>query len=177
MQTLDLTVPQVLWSGAPGGGVEPFGIEAVPLLRHRVGPGTMASLQTFRGYVPFPAARVAALVNPVAAYLAADLALPAAFAANDMVLLDQDPERRVAPVPSFCWVVADNAGLRVRYLRRTRGALEAGRDPGSTEPGDWRPVALQGRSILDIVRARIVWIGREMETPLAGPHDAPGKGD
>jgi hypothetical protein len=40
-------------------------------------------------------------------------------------------------------------------------------------PVEWSPVALNNRDILDVVRARIVWISREMEfSPAGSPEQA-----
>ncbi len=165
MEALDVTVPQVLWTGANEIASR---IQAVPLLRNRIGPGSDASFQDFRGYMPFTAALAAYLIDPRSAYLAADLALPAEFRAGDLILLDQNKSLRTIPSVPSCWVVAEGAGLRVRYVRRVRGALEASTGPDASGLWDWHTIEFHGRSILEIVRARIVWIGREMETPLAG---------
>lgn len=174
MQALDVTIPQVLWSG---GGRSASEIKAVPILRTRIGPGAAASFTAFRGYMPFPALMVAPLTDPLTANLAADLALPVQYLPEDLVLLDLNPLLRITPAASSCWVVAENAGLRVRYVRRARGGLEVGSNPASSAPMDWQTISLQGRNILDVVRARIVWIGREMETPLAGPPGSTRAGD
>lgn len=173
MRALNVTVPQVVWSGSEA---DTSAIRAVPLLRNRIGPGTEASFDSFRGYLPFPAGLVAD-IEPLAGYLSADLALPSEFRNGDLVLLDLNRKMRLTPASSSCWVVADNAGLRVRYVRRTRGGLEIASDPGLAGPRDWRSISLHGRSIPDIVRARIVWLGREMETPQPGSYGASRAGD
>ena len=168
MQAMDITIPQVLWSG---GGVDATQVSAVPLLRARIGPGSTAAFDAFRGYVPLPVGLTNGLADPVTAYLAGDLALPAEYRAGDLVLLDRNSALRREPSARSTFVVAENAGLRVRYVRRTRNGLEVASQ--SAFSGDWQTISLQGRDILDIVRARIVWFGREMETPLAGPPAAP----
>ncbi len=165
MQALEVTVPQVLWSE---GGVDVAEIRAVPLLRERIGPGGPASLVDFAGYMPLPAKTASLLVDPVAARISADLALPAEFRAGDLILMDRDPEKRIAPSESSCWVVAEPSGLRVRYVRRIRGAVEIGNEREWPASGILHVVSLQGRNILDIVRAGIVWIGRDMETQNDG---------
>ena len=169
---MDLTVPQVIWSGA---GIELARISAVPVLRSRIGPGAAAAFDAFRGYMAFPFSLVEYLNDPLAAYLASDLALPSEYRGGDLILLDLNPVLRSTPAPSSCWIVAESGGLRVRYVRRARAGLEVARDPGLA--GDWQAISLQGRNILDIVRARIVWIGREMEAPLAGPPRPASAGD
>lgn len=161
MKALDVTVPQVLWSE---GGVDVAEIRAVPLLRERIGPGGAVSLTDCAGYIPFPARTVLPLVDPVAAVISAELLLPAEFRPVDLILMDCDPEKRIAPSESRCWVVAEPSGLRVRYVRRIRGGIEISSDRERSESGILRVVSLEGRNILDIVRAGIVWIGRETET-------------
>lgn len=168
MRAMDITIPQVLWSG---GGVDATAISAVPLLRARIGPGSTAAFDAFRGYVPLPVGLTNGLIDPVTAHLAADLALPAEYRAGDLVLLDQNAAVRRDPAPRSGFIVAENAGLRVRYVRRARSGLEVA--SLSDFAGDRQTISLQGRDILDIVRARIVWIGREMETPQAGPPATP----
>jgi hypothetical protein len=172
MRAMDITIPQVLWSG---GGVDATQIGAIPLLRARIGPGSTASFDAFRGYVPLPAGLINGLTGPLTAYLAADLALPPDFRTGDLVLLDQNSAMRRDPAARSGFIVAENAGLRVRYVRRARSGLEVASLPEFS--GDWQTISLQGRDILDIVRARIVWIGREMETPLAGPPATPRQVD
>lgn len=174
MQALAVTIPQVLWSV---GGNDDSGVMAVPLLRHRIGPGITASFDAYRGYMPFPNRLITPLKQPVAAYLAADLVLPSEYRTGDMVLLDQNPARRIMPGASSCWIVAESAGLRVRYVRRTRGGLEVASDPGLEGVRGGRLISLRGSDILEIVRARIVWIGREMEAQPAGPHGTARAGD
>jgi transcriptional regulator with XRE-family HTH domain len=173
LEALNVTVPEVLWSGS---GNQFADIRSAPLLRNRIGPGTEASFSAFRGYVPFPAKLLSRLKEPLAAYLGADLALPSEYRAGDLVLLDLNPALRATPTPSFCWIVAESAGLRVRYVRRVRGGVEVCRESAPSDDGHWQPIPFQGRSILEIVRARIVWIGREMET-LAGPPGQARAGD
>jgi hypothetical protein len=172
MRAMDITVPQVLWSG---GGVNATEIRAIPLLRARIGPGSTAAFDAFRGYLPFPVGLISGLTDPVAAYLAADLALPPDYRAGDLVLLDRNhaPRRDLSARSGF--IVAENAGLRVRYVRRARSGLEVASLPEFSGVG--QTISLQGKDILDIVRARIVWIGREMETPLGGPAAAPRQVD
>ncbi|HVY93632.1 MAG TPA: hypothetical protein VHA14_12810 [Bryobacteraceae bacterium] len=173
MAALDAGVPQLLWLGTNVAASE---IREVPLLRSHIGPGADASFSAIRGYLPFSAPLVAPLEDPVAAHLAADLALPAELRPGDLVLLDRNAARRILPAPLCCCVVADAAGLRVRYVRRNGSSLEIG---ASNRTGVilWRTISLHGRDILEIVRARIVWIGREMEAPTAGPPGTAGPVD
>lgn len=159
MDALNVTIPQVLWNSED---INAAAVTAVPLLRARIGPGTAASFSTFRGYMPFPAGLIHDLHEPLAAYLAADLALPPEYRMGDLVLLNQSIAARTAVATSSGWIVAERAGLRVRYVRRAGGGLELGSNPEWSGPR--QTISLHGRDILEIVRARIVWIGRETET-------------
>jgi len=174
MRALDVSVPQLLWFGPHLAAQE---IREVPLLRNRIGPGSDASFSGFHGYLPFSAPLVSGLEDPVAAHLGADLALPSELRSGALVLLDRNAARPILPEPGSCWVVADNAGLLVRYVRRNGGNLEVGGASNRADVRIWRTVSLHGRDILEIVRARIVWFGREMEAPNAGPPGPAGPGN
>jgi hypothetical protein len=182
MAALGLNIPDPVWPASIQD--EPLVRRAaVPLLRNRIGPGISADFSVFRGYKEYEETALQGLVDPVAARLAPDPALPRELAANDLVLLDQSPRVRESPDRRSCWVVAVGSGLRVRYLRTSKATsgrtkavrLEAGAAIGVDAV--WQPIVLRGRNILDIVRARIVQLEREMEREPTGPADSPRQGD
>jgi hypothetical protein len=121
--------------------------------------------------MPMPGWLLEDLVEPLTGRLAPDLVLPRELAANDLVLLDLNPAVRASPTGDGAWIVAEGAGLRARYLRLEGSRLYVGNELTRTDPQQWLSIPLQGRNILEIVRAQIVWIGREMETKPAGPAD------
>jgi hypothetical protein len=159
MTALGVTLPELVWHTGPESG---SGVRVVPVLRSRIGPGIEAALSVWRGFMPFPRRLVDSLGNPVAAQLAPDLVLPRMVAANDFILLDQNPEVRSNPRGEGCWVVSEQSGLRVRYVRMGGTKLYLANESTVRDPRLWEAVSLQGREITDIVRARIVWIGREI---------------
>lgn len=161
MRVLNVRISDLLWHVSGEGAVH---VRAVPLIRNRIGPGTEVAFTAFRGNLPMPGWLLEHLVEPLTARLAPDLVLPQALAANDLVLLDQNPAVRAAPSGNSVWIVADGAGMRARYLRMDGGRLYVGNEVTRGDPQQWVSIPLQGRNILEIVRARIVWIGREMET-------------
>jgi hypothetical protein len=179
MNALGIHVADLLWGVSPGGisSREVAGVVAVPWVRNRIGPGTPGELTVFRGNIPMPGGLVKYLIEPVAAHLAPDLVMPAALAANDLVLLDQSPVLRATPAGDRLWIVAEGSGLRARYLRLAGTRLLVGNEVTRGDPQQWLSIPLQGRNILEIVRAHIVWIGREMETEPAGPADPVSHGD
>jgi hypothetical protein len=166
MQALDLSLPDPLWQFPDGMDA---GVRVVPVIRDPIGPGMDASLSIFQGNLPFPEGLVKYLVRPVAARLAPDLVLPKPLAANDLALLDQNPADRRQPSENHCWVVADGPGLRIRYVRLGGAMVYLANEPTVGDPRSWQSIPLAGREILDVVRARIVWIGRKMELAPAGP--------
>jgi hypothetical protein len=184
MSALGIHVADLLW-GISAGGISPggiysrdvAGIVAVPMVRNRIGPGTAGMLTVSRGNIPMPGWLLKNLVEPVAAQLAPDLVMPAALSANDLVLLDQSPAVRAAPSGNGVWIVAEGSGLRARYLRLAGTRLLVGNEVTRSDPQQWLSIPLQGRNILEIVRAHIVWIGREMETEPAGPADPASHSD
>jgi hypothetical protein len=159
MQALGVSLPELLWRSPEERGES---VRIVPLLRHRIGPGIDASLTVFQGFTPFAAKTVEGLVSPVAAQLGPDLVLPSAVRANDLILLDQNPDVRAQPRGESCWVVVERAGLRVRYVKRGGTHVYLANEATVRDPKLWEAVDLQGQDLAEIVRARITWIGREL---------------
>ena len=159
MSALGVTLPELLWRTSEQGGAQ---VRMVPIVRHRIGPGMDATLTAFRGCMPFAAGAVERLVDPVVAQLGPDLVLPSTVSPNDLVLLDQDPEIRARPRGENCWVVAEPAGLRVRYVRWGGTRVYLANEANVRDPRLWDTVPLDGLKVEDIVRAKIVWIGREL---------------
>jgi hypothetical protein len=172
MNALDLNIPALIFRA---GGTAETAVSVVPLLRSRIGPGYEAVVLTsYRGFLPFPAHRVASLVEPVVAQLAPDLLLPKPLAASDYVLLDCNPQVRATPSGGGYWVVAENTGLRVRYVKLGGTRVYLANESNIRDPPNWQAIPLDERNLLEIVRARIVWISREMEATPTPPPDAPG---
>lgn len=165
LRALDLNVAELMWDRE---GDRFRGFRAVPVLMNRLGAGSDPDFRSFRGYLPFPGNLVNPLINPVVVRLAADLVMPKPFAANDLLLLDQNPDVRRHPHARSAWIVDEFGALRVRYVRMGGTCIYVANELNLANPVEWAPVALGGRDILDIVRARIVWISREMELSPAG---------
>jgi hypothetical protein len=174
MQALDIHAADLMWRVSTELEVA---VRAVPIIRSRIGPGADASFSVYQGYIPLPQSLLKGVVDPLAARLGPDLVMPEALAAHDLVLLDQNPQARAAPGGRTFWVVSEGDGLRVRYLRMGGTRLYVANEVTLEDPPKWNSVPLQGRNILDIVRARIVWMGREMEKTPAGPGDPASQGN
>jgi len=171
MRALNLQITDLLWRCS---GEDGLNFRIIPVLRARLGPGSEAVFTDFRSYTPVPLPLLQNLERPVCARLAPDLVMPCAFSGNDLVLLDQSENVRSAPSPAGWWVVSESGGLRVRYIRTHDARLFIANEARLEQPDEWDLIPLARRNILEIVRARIVWMGREMETETAGPLDAAG---
>lgn len=166
MRALKVNAAELLWQFPAEAD---SGIRAIAMLRSRIGPGTSPDFAATSGYLPVPSRLADTLVEPIAARLAPDLAMPRIVAPNDTVLLDRSAVKRSKPSDDAVYLVDAGAGLRVRYARVSGGRVFLIDEPNLTKPAEWYSVSLQGRNILDIVRAHIVWIGREMASNPSGP--------
>jgi hypothetical protein len=168
MRALDIRVPDLLWRIS----TEPeVGVAAIAMIHNRIGPGTNAAFTEVRGDMMLPRWLVKDLIDPLLARLGPDLVLPKALAAHDVVLLDQNPRLRAVPGNHSTWVVREGTGLRIRYLRMEGTRIFVANEVTLEDPRKWHSIPQPGQNILDIVRARIVWMGREMEKAPAGPAD------
>lgn len=159
MEALNVRISDLLWNPA---GQDGGSFRAVPIIQSRLGPGSEPSFTQFRGYMPFPEALLADLVEPLAVRLAPDLLLPRSLATDDLVLLDRNPVVRAEPRNGSLWIVSESGGMRARYIYRAGARLCIANEATLRRPGEWQAPP-PGQNILDIVRARIVWISREME--------------
>jgi hypothetical protein len=171
LRALDLNVAELMWDRE---GDRFRGFRAVPVLTNRLGAGSEPNFRSFCGYLPFPGNLVSALVEPVVLRLAADLLMPKPFAANDLLLLDQNPDVRRSPCGRSYWIIEEFGALRVRYVSMGNTCIYVANELTMANPVEWTPVALADRDILEVVRARIVWISREMEFSPAGPPEQIG---
>jgi hypothetical protein len=174
MRALSLNTEDLVWAALDGGSIR---LRTVPIARTRIGPGYGGDLMATRGAMPFPGSLVDPLVDAVAARLAPDLVMSNSLRANDLVLLDRSVTARTNVSGRGPWVVALGGGLLVRYLRRGGTLLYIVDEATLSEPARWQAVPLARRNILDVVRARIVWFGREIQEEPSGSADPARLGD
>lgn len=142
----------------------------VPVLKGRAGPGHPLPLfDQVDGMYPFPRALAGHLVNPVAVSLTTDSCMYPLFQERDLVLLDRSERARSAPNAETTYLVNTPEGALVRYIRLGGRSLYLLTHDNREDPRRWAYISLAERNILDIVRGRIVWIGRKMETIPAQP--------
>lgn len=160
MSALGVTVAELLWGVSSTSRPE---VSIVPIVRHRIGPGMECNLDIWRGSMPFSSKIIEPLVNPVVAQIGPDLLLPEALAAGDFVLLDRNPAACAQPRGRGCWIVQEHSGLRARYIRLGGTCIYLANQATVSDPRQWDARSLRSRDITEIVRARIVWIGRQMD--------------
>ncbi|MDQ6701569.1 MAG: helix-turn-helix transcriptional regulator [Acidobacteriota bacterium] len=148
------------------GAASAESVRWVPKRFYEIGPGnpwdeTPGHYRT--GTYPFPAATVALLNPPSVAILGEDRAMKPRFQAGDTVLLDSAEESRLHPDPCSPYLVHAPQGALVRYVRQGGRGLYLASEESLDFPDRWDYISLADRHILDIVRSRIVWMGRQME--------------
>lgn len=133
----------------------------VPLLNGLIGPGLPtpkpAASPTDCYSIPF--SQMKAITDPVAARLSFDPEMRSIFSGNEVVLLDQSEMCRAFIEPQSYYVVLTPRGTLIRKARRADGdklLLSIENAVTVTEP-----LMLNGRDILEVVLARVVWLTRQ----------------
>ena len=105
---------------------------------------------------------LASLVNPVVARLGPDVRMAGVLSENDLVLLDHGREARLKIRSEGLYVVNRRGEGVVRRLRLLEKHLYVVAEDVLDQPLRWEAVSFAGDHILDVVRARVVWIGRNL---------------
>ncbi|MDQ2898887.1 MAG: helix-turn-helix transcriptional regulator [Acidobacteriota bacterium] len=154
--------------GVPTNGLGPAGLNRVcwiPKLINPIGPGQLWSSAIAReARYPMSARAVENVIGPVIATLAEDARMLPRFRRGDTVLLDFSEESRIHPAPGCAYVIEESGGSLVRYVRQGGRRIYLLTEDCLEDRERWDCVSLAGRHILEIVRARIVWMGRQMES-------------
>lgn len=129
----------------------------IPVLEGWVGPGfpVPVKVSAFERHA-FPISQGASLAQAVFARLRKDQRMGASIRENDLALLDRSPAKRTDLNPASLYVVNyQDEGLVRRLRREESSVLLVAEDD---DPEERAPLA--GRHLLDIVKAKVVWIGR-----------------
>lgn len=167
LRRLEMTVYDLL-PDAPASRGESFPRSAdlrftveVPVMEGRLGPGMPlpGAPDPFQSY-PFRGSWIAALEGAVLVRLGPDPSMQTLFQADDLVLLDQARTARLHPDPQGFYVINRRGEglLRRAWLGPSRGQLYAAPLTGTPELIPIWP--LSDQHLLDVVRARVVWLGR-----------------
>ena len=162
---LDLIEEQDLAALWPPGAAVLSRYREVPVLEGAIGPGNPYPLYpSLYQRCPFPRFEVASLIRPAVARVTDDPPMRHLFRAHDLVLLDEADTRRLAPVLERYYALATVDGSMIRRVSREGPGLRAFTSPAAAAAADVGVyISLADRHILDVVRARVFWIGRYLE--------------
>ena len=145
----------------------------VPVIQNPVGPGYPFPSESYCGIYPFPEELRAGLKHPAVFCADRDEQMEPEIMDRDTLLVDRCPDRRRTPDPHFLFVVSMEGCGFVRYVRRDGVQVYFGTSKNRHIPENWQQADLDGRDILEVIRGRVVWIGRQMEAQV-GPVDQTG---
>jgi transcriptional regulator with XRE-family HTH domain len=146
----------------------PERVAEVAFLESLVGPGrrwptAVNRRRTFP--LPFPA--LVAPVDLVMAHLARDPFMYATVADSDIALLDTFEERRSELSPYGLYAVSRSDGdVVLRYIRQGARSYYLLSDVNMDEPTQWEQLPIAASELLDRVKARVRWLGRERDRDL-----------
>jgi len=142
--------------------------EEVPVLDGWLGPGlplprTASRIECY----PFPDSYLTPLEKPLVARLARDEKMAGMLRENDLALLDHSRHNRMRPEPEGLYVVSRHGEGVIRRLRAHSACLQLVTEDSPGQRMCEEEVPLATYHILDLVQAKVVWIGRDL-TPAAG---------
>ena len=147
----------------------------IPIVQDPVGPGNPYPRECYSGAHPFSMEMRAGLAHPVVFRLRRDAQMAPDVMEKDLVLVDRSREVRRSPDARSMYLVEFEGSGLIRYTRRRGPGIWLASSETRDCPALWQRAAVDGRDILEVIRGRIVWIGRQMETP-SGPVDETGPG-
>ena len=158
LRELQMTVPELI----SGEGEEaPC---SVPVIEDPLGPLAPYPRPVCRGRHPIAASLVEGLTRPIVYRLCSDPQMEPDLQSKDLVLVDQNEAERCTPDYGSIYLLCVAGRGLARYVRREGGVLYLGTAQTRGCPELWQSIKLEGQDILELIRGRIVWIGREMET-------------
>jgi transcriptional regulator with XRE-family HTH domain len=162
MSLLDLFDKEELEGLVVSGGDRRY--REVPVLEGRLGPGLPLPGKLSRSErYPHAISGEAPLVHPVFARLAGDERMAGIIRKDDLVLLDQSPAKRTDLEPEALYVVSRNGEGVIRWACQGERCLFLLTEETRRRPERWERLSLAGCHLLDILKAKVVWIGRMLE--------------
>jgi transcriptional regulator with XRE-family HTH domain len=165
-----LGVPLVaLFSQEELSGISPPAVAefpATPLLEGRLGGGNLFPRPGRESNLYYlPARLVATVVSPAVVQMDdRETAMSPFLEPGDWVLLDRSPAARRRPQFENAYALSWNGKGFVRRCRVVRGALVVVPDNPDLSGKIPAQIALAEHDILEVVRGRIAWVGRELGT-------------
>jgi hypothetical protein len=144
---------------------------AVAILAGRLGPGEPLPREALWERIPFLEPELVNTRDPALARLAEDPAMKPLFHEGDLALLDRAESLRREPEARSYYVVAVPDGGLLRHVRRAGDRLHLVSLFGAPDS-----IPVTDRNMLEVVKAKVVWIGRSLEPPriAEGPFEPAG---
>lgn len=156
-----LLTQQEIGGASPPGFV---GFAAAPVLEGRLGAGKpFPKLSRNPDSYFLPARLVEATVSPAVVQVDDRETAMSPVEPGDWALLDRSPAARRRPLFECVYALCWNGGGYVRRCRVVRGALVVVADNPIDNSRIPTQIALAGNDVLDVVRGRLVWCGRELQ--------------
>ncbi len=138
-----------------------------PFLGSPLGPGMPwpSTIDRRRRFpLPFPAAAVPA--HLVMANLVEDPQMPETLGGYDIALLDTSPISIGDLTPEGLYVVQRHGEAVLRYIRPGVRGYYLVSDATLDAPGNWERLRLSRRELMEGVKGRVRWMGRERDGEL-----------
>jgi len=136
----------------------------VPMLKGRIAAGQPFPVDArYAGTRAFTAEFLKQFVRPVLVKIgAAEVSMLPTVQPNDLLLIDQNEEKRRHPVFSSIYALNLDEGGTTKHCEVVNGELVIVPENMQQRGFSPRTISLEERNILDIVRGVVVWIGREL---------------
>lgn len=140
----------------------------VPYLDAPVGPGMpWPAARNRRKRFPLPFASMAAPPELAVANLVRDPEMSVTLWDSDIALFDMSEARRADIAPQGLYAVERGGEAVLRYIRPGAHAYYLVSDRTMSLPLEWERLPVTRRELVDQVRARVRWLGREHHRDLA----------
>lgn len=134
----------------------------------RLGGSVAVPVLDGRNVIWLPEWLVERLEQAAAFVLSADPGMEPFFHAGDIALVEQSEAARLEPGRRGCYIVEARGELLIRRVRKQRQRLYL-LSLDNPNPLPWDFISLADRNILEVVRAKVIWTGRNLEHPSLAP--------
>ncbi len=138
--------------------------QEVPLLKGRIAAGQPFPMEArFSGSRAFTAEFLKRFTRPVLVKVgASEISMLPSVQPNDLLLIDQEEEKRRKPLFTRIYALALEEGGTIKRCEVVEGELVIVPENMQQRSFSPRTVGLEDRNILDMVKGEVVWIGREL---------------
>ncbi len=169
MSLLDLASPEDLEASLRRRHL-PERVPEAAFLESALGPGlAWSAAVNWRRSFPLPFSAATVPRGIVMARLAPDPYMYVTLAACDIALLDTSEQRRSEIVPEGLYVVSRGEEAVLRYIRPGARGYYLVTDATLDSPQQWERLPITGAEMVDSIKARVRWLGRERDRELPMP--------